>query len=271
MVKLDRCSNVLWTTRNGAHHDFQVQPGGNIYALVRKARVIPHLSADKPVLEDFVAVLGASGKEIRRVSLLDALIGSEFAHLWERDKPRTGDVFHTNSLDVLREWSDMGTPGFRPGRVLVSIRKLSLLAVLDMEQERFVWAVKGDFKMQHAAQFLRNGNILLFDNVGLGERSRILELDVTAGESAWEYPGGRRASFYSEFRGQVQRFSSGNTLITETDRGRAFEVNPEGEIVWEFHNPRRAGSEAQFIAALLDVRRLPSAFPTDWIQSCLDS
>ncbi|HEX9698530.1 MAG TPA: hypothetical protein VGD06_03635 [Acidobacteriota bacterium] len=30
---------------------------------------------------------------------------------------------------------------------------------------------------------------------------------------------------------------NGNTLITETDRGRAIEVDAAGEIVWELVNP----------------------------------
>jgi hypothetical protein len=30
---------------------------------------------------------------------------------------------------------------------------------------------------------------------------------------------------------------NGNTLITESDRGRVFEITPSGEIVWEFFIP----------------------------------
>ena len=268
MVKLDRCSNVLWAAPNGAHHDFEVQPNGDIYALVREAHVVPRLDPREPVLEDFVVVLGPSGEEKRRVSLLAAFMDSEFERLWGRGKPRTGDVFHTNSVNVFREMPDVQIRSFRPGEVLVSILKLNIIAVLDMDQERIVWAYKGSFKLQHDAQLLPNGHLLLFDNRGLGTRSRILELDVAGGEPAWEYPGADHESFYSETRGLVQRFDNGNTLITETDSGRAFEVSPEGETVWEFFNPHRAGDEGQYIAALLVMRRLSPDFPVDWIGPC---
>jgi hypothetical protein len=30
--------------------------------------------------------------------------------------------------------------------------------------------------------------------------------------------------------------ANGNTLITESTRGRAFEITPEGEMVWEYLN-----------------------------------
>jgi len=35
----------------------------------------------------------------------------------------------------------------------------------------------------------------------------------------------------------IQRLPNGNTLITEAASGRAFEVTPEKEIVWEFVSP----------------------------------
>jgi hypothetical protein len=272
MAKLDRCSNLLWSTANGAHHDFEVQPDGDIYALVRKAHIVPQLHAEKPVLEDFVVVLSPTGEEKRRVSLLAALLGSEFEGLWGRSKPRTGDVFHTNSVYVLGERPDVRVQAFRPGRVLVSILKFNTLALVDLEQVRVVWALKGGFKRQHDAQLLANGHILLFDNEGLGSRSRILELEVATGKTVWEYPADAHPSFHSKTRGRVQRFANGNTLITESDRGRAFEVTADGEVVWEFFNPQRAGREGEFIAVLLDVWRLPPGFPTDWVsEPCPDS
>ena len=265
LVKLDRNSNVLWATDNQAHHDFEVQPNGDIYVLARTAHLLPHVESKKPTLEDYVVVLDSAGNEKRRVSLLAALIHSDFKELWETRKKRTGDVFHTNSLHVCREQDHIQIEPFRDNRVLVSILRLNLIALLDMDQEQIVWTLTGDFKLQHDAQLLANRHLLLFDNRGLGKSSRILELDVVTRKTAWEHPGTQRQSFYSKTRGLVQRFRNGNTLITETDSGRAFEVSPEGEIVWEFYNPQRAGTDGQFIAALLAMLRLPPDFPTDWI------
>jgi hypothetical protein len=59
---------------------------------------------------------------------------------------------------------------------------------------------------------------------------------------------------------------NGNTLITESDNGRAFEVTREGEIVWEFLSPHRAGEDGEFVATLPEVIRLPKDFPLDWLQ-----
>jgi archaeosine-15-forming tRNA-guanine transglycosylase len=40
-------------------------------------------------------------------------------------------------------------------------------------------------------------------------------------------------------RGDQQRLTNGNTLITESEGGRILEIAPDGEIVWEFINPVR--------------------------------
>jgi hypothetical protein len=83
---------------------------------------------------------------------------------------------------------------------------------------------------------LSSGNILLFDN-GMGRRwSRVVELDPASGRIVWEHGGPGEGSFYTRTRGSNQRLSNGNTLIVESDDGRAFEVTPGGETVWEFIN-----------------------------------
>ena len=52
---------------------------------------------------------------------------------------------------------------------------------------------------------------------------------------------------------------------SECDRGKAFEVTPDGTVVWEYLNPMRAGGDLWFIATLFEPVRLPRAFPLDWL------
>ena len=65
---------------------------------------------------------------------------------------------------------------------------------------------------------------------------RGVSFSIAAGERiAWMY--GPRHDFFSQTRGSCQRLPNGNTLFTESDKGRVFEVTREGQLVWEFHNP----------------------------------
>jgi hypothetical protein len=139
------------------------------------------------------------------------------------------------------------------------------LAVVDLDREAVVWARRGSFRDQHDAQILASGNLLLFDNRGAEPHSRVLELDPERPEHvAWEHTGSAAQPFYSATCGTAQRLPNGNTLITESDAGRAFEVTPGGEIVWEFLSPWRAGDGGELVATLFEVVRLPPGFDTSW-------
>ena len=74
----------------------------------------------------------------------------------------------------------------------------------------------------------------MFDN-GL-EQSRVIEISVPEGVIVWEYSAG--SDFHSSWGGSVQRLPGGNTLITDSQHGEAFEVTPGGRTVWRFVNPR---------------------------------
>jgi len=270
VLRLDRDSKLLWASAVRAHHDLHVPDGDEIYVLSRKARVVPFVHEREPVLEDFVSVLdGATGKEKQRVSLLRALERSPWAGLWRESEPRTGDIFHTNSIEVLDGSWEERIAAFRKGNVLVSLREVDALAVLDMEAEAIVWLQRGTFARQHDPTPLPNGHLLLFDNAGLArDRSRVLEIDPRAPESqtvAWEFRDSEEEPLVSPTCGTAARLPNGNTLVTESDGGRALEVTPDGSIVWEYYNPHRAGDEGQYIATIFEMVRLPADFAAAWL------
>jgi len=88
---------------------------------------------------------------------------------------------------------------------------------------------------------LSNGNILIFENDVRSDRgnySRVFELNPKTEKIVWEYKADPPEKFYSGNMGSAQRLPNGNTLITESTKGHIFEVTRDGEIVWEFYNPK---------------------------------
>jgi hypothetical protein len=99
------------------------------------------------------------------------------------------------------------------------------------------------------------GNVLVFDNGNNRERpySRVIEIELPVDENGnyimnpgeptgpsepvWEYVSDPVENFYSRIISGSQRQLNGNTLIASGHPGRIFEVNPEGEIVWEYYLP----------------------------------
>ncbi len=141
------------------------------------------------------------------------------------------------------------------------MRELSVIAIVDLEDERVVWALSGQWHAQHQPTFLADGNLLLFDNQGHGELSKVIEIDPFSQEIVWSYAGTPENGFYSRTCGSNQRLENGNTLITQSNSGRAFEVTREGRIVWEYYNPARTGDQNDLIATLYELVRLPETHP----------
>jgi len=147
--------------------------------------------------------------------------------------------------------------------VLVCVRELDAVGVIDLDQERFVWWREGEWRAPHDPHLLPGERLLIFDNMGHEGYSRALEVDLGTGETAWSFGGDPPASFFSVFCGAVTRLPAGNTLITESCNGRAFEVTPAGEVVWAFHSPHRAGKDDSLVAALFEVERISA--PLSWL------
>jgi hypothetical protein len=256
VVKVDKDSRLLWAYPGGSHHDLFVADDGRIYALNRKTHVVPRIDLRHPVEEDFIAVLDPDGKELRSVSLLEAFERSSYAPVLHRLKP-WGDIFHTNTIEVLDGRFAGRHPAFAAGNVLISVREIDTIAIVDLESARVVWALTGQWKRQHQPTLLDDGNLLLFDNQGEAGHSKVIEFDPLTQRILWQYGGEPAAPLDSPHLGSCQRLPNGNTLITESRYGRAVEVTRDLALAWEYVNPRRAGEHDELIATLLEVVRLP--------------
>lgn len=264
IIKLDKDSKPIWSVQNGAHHDLHLNPDGTMWVLTRAIRDIPAISEDKPILEDFVTLMGADGETFKSISLVDATANSPFRdQVWAVMQP-WGDIMHTNSIEVLEGRVADELPAFRKGNLLISMLYPNLLAVVDPDAGKLVWTKAGSWKRQHHPTMLDNGNMLVFDNRGNEKASSAIEWNPVTGEEVWRYQGGQDGPFYSYSCGAVYRLDNGNTLIVESDSGRAFEVTPDKEIVWDFYNPARAGDADQYIATLFDLNRVDEAYVSAW-------
>ena len=258
LVKLDKDSNVVWALAENAHHSFDVDSDGSVYALTHVDRATAYVPAkelkfglaqkpyriDRPVLEDFLVIIAPDGSIGKRISLLDAFVDSPYEGALTHFGSK-GDVLHANDVDVIPK-GFMDHPIFKPGRVLIDMRNPEILAVLDLETEKIVWISRGAWRGQHDPDVLPNGNVIMVDNrgaLGKGGQSRVIEVNPLTGALMWSYQGDEKHPFDTRFQSTVQRLPNGNTLITEWEGGRIIEVSKEGDIVWEYVIPVRRTHE----------------------------
>jgi len=265
IIRIDANSKLIWANPIRAHHDLQVMPNGEIYVLTRRARLVPRINPKLPIIEDFISVLGPDGQQKAEMSLLEAVEQSPAAKLLFDGRALFGDLLHTNSIEILRD-DAADSPWHRAGNALVSFLMIDTIGVIDMKTGRLVKAWQGEFRAQHDPRLLDDGNLMLFDNQGRHRASSVIEFDPRTEAPVWSYRGGIDGPFYSQFCGTAARLPNGNTLITESGRGRAFEVTPKKEIVWEFDSPHHAGASGEYVASLLELVRLPADFPTPYLE-----
>lgn len=244
LVKLDRDSNVLWKYSAAVHHDVDVGEGGVIYCI--KQETISELPSGlehigPPVVTDYLVMLSPDGQELRSIPILEAFRDSPYSvqlsaiEGWlpgdvttEISGSNAADILHTNSVNVLSRELAPSFPMFKAGQVLISLREISTLAVLDPESGVVVWATRGPWRAQHDAQFLDNGHLLIFDNLGAVKGARVLEFDPQTQAFPWAYMG----NFHCPTRGMAQRLPNGNTLIVDSEGGKILEVTPDKDLAW---------------------------------------
>jgi outer membrane protein assembly factor BamB len=238
------------------HHDFQRLQNGNTLILGAKLRTTG--SIPREVRDNIILEVDSEKNIVWQWSVLDHFeqLGlSEDAKNIIVNQMDGKDIFHTNSMQALPPNRFEREDGrFRRGNLLISQRNTNLVFIIDRTTGDIVWRSEKDTIGQHHASmippnFIGSGNLILFDNGGYGGYptvyrlySRISEFNPVTGKKAWNYTGfssdQRPAiSFFSVYRGGVQRLRNGNTLITEADWGRIFEVTKNGEIVWEYICP----------------------------------
>ncbi len=176
------------------------------------------------------------------------------------------DWLHLNSMATLgknRHYDKTGDERFNPDNIIINSREASFIAIINRATGKIVWRLGPNFKAPwsqkvgpivaaHHAHMIPKGlpgagNILVFDNGGaagygganggyLHERSytRVLEFDPITLKVVWSYGAASGPEhFICGAQGSAQRLPNGNTLITQADSGRFFEVLPTRETVWE--------------------------------------
>lgn len=256
-------SRVRWKKALDIHHDIVQALDGSLYVLLREHRDYRGLY----VRFDIIAHLTEEGKEIDRWYAYDHLpeLRAVFDNRWfldtildsappstergrwakgrvksARERKQPFDYFHINTITVIPSTSLQDSdPRFRAGNLLTCFRNINQIAIMEKDTYRVLWTWgEGQLEWPHHPTMLENGHILLFDNGVNRKYSRVVELDPLTDAIVWQYVAEKKRSFYSDTRGSAQRLPNGNTLICESNRGRAFQVTEGGDVVWEWLNPR---------------------------------
>lgn len=247
LIKLDKNSKLMWEYKAHVHHAIHVQPNNNILILEHRFSdnlgEVTNVKLGSKYLSDYAVTLSQDGKKIYEISILDAILKSPYKE-WlinTRKNKEEWDITHTNSITSLNKKMAAAFPMFNAGDILISIRSLNAIAVIDPKTNEIKWAKKFIWKMQHDAEFLNDGSIMLFDNIGKSKNeSRILKYFPENNAIQIVYAGSKQKPFKSYVMGAQQLLENGNILVTESTARRVLEINPKTKnILWKLKSHKK--------------------------------
>lgn len=257
LMRLSWDGEVRWKRSLTAHHDATPAPNGAIVTLTFERRTLPGMQPAVDLRDDNITLLTDDGGVRGSLSMLDAIRDNPGlfplgrAPIVNMGGELYADMFHCNSVQWQPHSALRGLHAiYGPDAVLVCFRHQDRIAVFDWSKRDLLWAWGQDeLSGPHDAQYLENGNILVFDNGIREQRSRVLEIDPLEERIVWRYEPAGALRFFTLTKGSCQRLPNGNTLIANSDSGEAFEVTPQGRRVWRFLCPHRdaAGRRATIV------------------------
>ena len=251
MGRFDACGKVVWKRDGVFHHLISQAEDGNLWSWRGDGTTA---YGHYQYMEKLDV---ATGAEIRRIGLIEdvlpadaqaaVLLGvepdAEFRKLdGVSESRRAVDLFHPNDVEELGSALAPKFPMFAAGDLLVSIRRMNLVAVLDGTDLRFKWWSHGPWIGQHDPDFTEDGFISVFDNNTDRGPSAIIRMNP-ATRAVSELPAATDAAWSSPYMGVHQYLPNGNVLIVAPGEGRAIERSPAGDLVMEFNNIPTQGSE----------------------------
>lgn len=285
-AKLDKCGKLLWTidrmthhsvtrTDDGgfwipAHRDISEIPEQYLFRGLSKESLRRGTKADKQhEYENLILRVNANGKVLREFSILKSLIDGGFeSELYDTTKIKETDPTHVNDIEVVTQALADKLSNVSIGDILVSIRQAHMLVIMDQHTGEIKWRYRGRWVRQHDPDITAEGNIIVFNNgheefsFNRPKGSSLIMFDPNENTEKVIYPVEGMPPFYTDVLGEHQLLENGNNLITESRRGRVFEVTNKGEIVWDYILPYDK-SHASLIAI---ARRFPPNYfnVTDW-------
>jgi len=280
-----RCGNGYQTD----FHDCQVLPNGHAVLLSYDPQIVDMTPYDPKAQPDAV-VIGLVIQEIDRDKnvVFQWRSWDHFAITDAVGIPLGGrriDLIHGNSIDVDAN-----------GDLLLSSRNLNELTKISRDTGEILWRFGGKnnqfklandptgFSRQHAARWLPDGHITLFDNGTFRSPpySRAAEYDLDeikmVAHLDWDYR--HNPDIYGPFAGYVQRLSTGNTLVGwGVTNPTLTEVTPSGRVVEEIDLPQGVFSYRAFrfewprmLSALVDFspKQLNTNITTGWLKATID-
>lgn len=268
LVRLNPCGQVVWRLPYRTHHSIFKDDMGNLWvsAQINHDKAAPSIPNYKDAfIEPTLLKVSPQGKILLEKSVIELLQENNLHSLLYMSAnddvfmTTGGDTLHLNDIEAFPAHMKEGL--FKHGDIMISLRNINTILVVDPATWKVKYKSIGPFLRQHDPDFIDGNTISIYDNNSLAQKgglrhSRILIESADDSTTTVYYTGSKERPFFSAIMGKHQWLPNGNLLITDTNAARAFEVDKQGEIVWEYTNTLADG----YAGIVEEVTRLPTRY-----------
>jgi len=282
LVRIDKFGSIVWRLAYQTHHSVYLHDDGNLWVCGQKRYFEDEIEFPRrraPYDESTILEVSPDGHILNEWSVESILRDNGYGGLLGLSRGFINgyakqDILHLNDIELFP--ADMAEGNFERDDILVSLRNISTIFVMDRATRKIKFISTGQMIWQHDPDFIDGNRIGVFDNKGGNQddaqpSSRILVFEAASPPHAQgsasgglqpptntgvtvAYQGTTANPFFTDIMGKHQWLPNGNVLITESTAGRAFEIDPNGAIVWQYVNYVEAGT----VGLIQEVTRLPS-------------
>ena len=272
LIRIDSDGEVVWRLPYLTHHSIHQHDDGNLWVSGTKYQTekVSRLSnLVPPFYEETILEITPEGKILREWYVADILRKNGYTgllYLGSLNNENTAiqgddrllgktDILHLNDVEP---FSTKLQPGFfQPGDIMISLRNINTVLVFNADSEKIKFISIGKLVRQHDPDFIDGNTLSVFDNNNVaGEakpQSKIVIISAKDNTSEVFFEGSQDNPFFTRVMGKHQWQPNGNLLITESMSGRGFEIDRQGNVVWEYINY----VDESTVGVVSEVQRLP--------------
>lgn len=267
LVCLDKNSNVVWKIPYQTHHSVHLDENENIWVsglLFHKTKKFNNRKS--PYCEYTILKVSKKGKILKEWSISKLLEQNNLEELLHFGYMPSGITFfddrlHLNDIEPFPD--SLGEGYFKKGDVVVSLRNINTILVFNEKTNKIKYTAIGKFVRHHDPDFISGNEISVFDNnyripQSPDLQSKIVILDAKTDSLRIYFEGNSEIPFYTRDMGKHQWLPNGNLLITEAREGRAFEIDKEGNLVWQYVN--YVDKDKNIVGLVTEVTRYPLGY-----------
>ncbi|MGV6847586.1 MAG: arylsulfotransferase family protein [Marinibacterium sp.] len=257
MARLDACSRITWIDDDHLfHHAVEADAKGRVWTSSKFDPPTIQGVNDRNFYDDAVVAVDAkTGKVAFKRSIADVLISHGLTRLVFAGGRYHFDPIHLNDVQPVLKSGKF----WKEGDLFLSLRQSSTILLYRPSTDEIVWFKQGPWSQQHDVDILDDHRISIFDNHSYplyttnrsdpGKGSKVDPFDDLRGHSdiaVYDFETDTVSYPWSDFLAALNMTSAteglhtvrpnGDLFVEEQNRARLFEIDPQGEVLWEYVN-----------------------------------